>query len=180
MKESRYIDALMYWKGYTEEPNGNTCFGRMYASRHKDKAYDNAEWCMMFLCENARMLGIPVSVIPDTASCPTFFEKMKQYAIPKGEKAKAGDIVVFMWKSNTDGRPDHVGLVKEVNADELRIVEGNHSVKGFSSPCVYDDRVIKTSDAEVFAIIRPPYGSTDEEIIIKDLKEITQLLYKGE
>lgn len=176
MKE-RYLKALKEWHGYQEESNGNTCFGKLYAIRHNEKAFENAEWCMMYLSETARLCNIPTDIIPDTASCPTFYDRMKQYQVPVNE-AIPGDIVVFMWKTNTDGKPDHVGIIEEVYPINFRIREGNHSVPGIARHCVYNNRILSKDDKEIYAIIRPPYLHNSDEQIRETYNKL-MILLKG-
>ena len=160
-----YLQTLASYVGYQEEAEGETQFGRSYGERHGDSSFYAADWCVMYLSETARKLGIPKTVIPDTASVPQVYRWGTEAGCQIGDvPAQVGDLVIYEWGGDAgeaDG-PDHIGIVERIQGDTpedqtLYMLEGNWS-----------DSVARTSyeyrDKRVWAILRPPYS---EEFIVE-------------
>ena len=157
-----YLQTLAGYVGYQEEADGTTVFGRTYGERHGDDSFTRADWCVMYLSETARKLGISDTIIPDTASVPQVYRWGSAYQI--GDvAAQVGDLVIYEWgdaAGEADG-PDHIGIVERTEGDTpddqiLYMLEGN-----------WGDSVARTSytyrDRRVWAILRPPYAEGEVE-----------------
>jgi peptidoglycan hydrolase-like protein with peptidoglycan-binding domain len=80
-------------------------------------------WCADFVSWVMSMAGRPTN----SPYCPTFVQQLKKQGRWKGVKdPQPGDIVFFDWDG--DNSPDHVGILKCVNADgSITTIEGNTS-----------------------------------------------------
>lgn len=153
----RLIAAELSHLGYQREYDGSTVFGKWYGDKVGSAAYYSADWCMMFLAYCAMEAGIPTDIIPFTASCPTCLKWAEERGLRTGadEPAQPGDILLYMWASNTDGKVDHVALVESVEGDTadeqiIHTIEGNRGNTVKRCTCRY-------RDTEVYAIWRPQY-----------------------
>ncbi len=107
-----------------ETVRGYTRYGAWYGSPYGD-------WCAMFASFCLHYAGVSEKELPLEASCPRWVEKLdkKELFFPAEDAApKAGDLVFFDFKQ--DGRPDHVGIVSEVDAKKgIDTIEGNSADK---------------------------------------------------
>lgn len=105
--------------GYKESGENQTKYGAWYGM-------NGAPWCHMFVSWCADQAGVPVSVVPKTASTTEGMEWFKNRGLFKYKgkyKPKRGDLVYFK-----TGR-SHVGLVEKVTGSTLHTIEGNTSDK---------------------------------------------------
>ena len=107
-----------------ETTRGYTRYGAWYGSPYGD-------WCAMYASFCLHYAGVSQKEIPFEASCPRWVEKLekKELFFPAKEAEPAvGDLVFFDFKQN--GRPDHVGIVTEVDAKKgIDTIEGNSANK---------------------------------------------------
>ncbi len=105
--------------GYRETGNNRTKYGEWYGA-------NGAAWCHMFASWCAAKAGIPVSVIPKTASTTEgmeWFKSRGRFKYKGKYTPKRGDLVYFK-----TGR-SHVGIVEKVTGSTLHTIEGNSSDK---------------------------------------------------
>lgn len=116
---SDIIDVAASQIGYKESGENQTKYGAWYGM-------NGAPWCHMFVSWCADQAGVPVSVVPKTASTTEGMEWFKSRGLFKYKgkyKPKRGDLVYFK-----TGR-SHVGLVEKVTGSTLHTIEGNTSDK---------------------------------------------------
>lgn len=112
----------------TQEPKGDDQFIAAYNKYANAKfGVDSTPWCAIFVTFNARMVGVPTTIIPNFASCGWVIENFFK---PKGlwkERGQytpqPGDLIFYDW--NADKRTDHVGIVVGVENGKVLTVEGN-------------------------------------------------------
>lgn len=100
---------------------GYTRYGAWYGLPYSD-------WCAMFVSFCLNYANIPQDVIPHEAYCPNWIGVLQQPAYdryrPAAEYIPApGDLIFFDWEA--DGISDHVGIVEEVAAASVVVIEGN-------------------------------------------------------
>lgn len=116
---SDIIDVAASQIGYKESGENQTKYGAWYGM-------NGAPWCHMFVSWCAAQAGVPVSVVPKTASTTEGMEWFKNRGLFKYKgkyTPKRGDLVYFK-----TGR-SHVGLVEKVTGSTLHTIEGNTSDK---------------------------------------------------
>lgn len=116
---SDIIDVAASQIGYKESGENQTKYGAWYGM-------NGAPWCHMFVSWCADQAGVPVSVVPKTASTTEGMEWFKNRGLFKYKgkyTPKRGDLVYFK-----TGR-SHVGLVEKVTGSTLHTIEGNTSDK---------------------------------------------------
>lgn len=113
--------------GYTESirnyaveegiTKGYTRYGAWYGIPYGD-------WCAMYVSFCLHYAG--VNTIPMNARCQSWIDELQELGMYHNEEdyiPRPGDIVFFDWEG--DGSSDHVGLVAEVNGENLKTIEGN-------------------------------------------------------
>ena len=88
----------------------------------------HVNWCACFVSWCANECGyIQAGIIPRFASCTagSNWFKARDLWKPRGATPDVGDLVFFDW--DTDGLPDHVGIVECVKDEKVYTVEGNSS-----------------------------------------------------
>lgn len=107
---------------------------RGYALKYTD------DWCSGFVSAMSVACGM-TDIIPTEVGCPKHIALFKKIGAWKESDAyvpKPGDIVFYDWqdsgKGDNTGSPDHVGIVTEVAANKILVIEGNmgtESVVGY-------------------------------------------------
>ena len=100
--------------------------GQPYWSWYRFDSYVN--WCACFVSWCANECGyIDAGIIPKFASCTAGSNLFKARDLwkPRSATPDVGDLVFFDW--DTDGLPDHVGIVECVKDEKVYTVEGNSS-----------------------------------------------------
>lgn len=96
------------------------------------------EWCAAFACYCYEKVGIIPSVIDKRYTyCPDLMDHAKEKGIwhdKSGYTPKSGDMILFDWDSNGD--PNHVGLVKSCDGSYVYTVEGNRGGSNYNYTCV--------------------------------------------
>ena len=88
----------------------------------------HVNWCACFVSWCANECGyIDAGIIPKFASCTvgSNWFKARDLWKSRGATPNVGDLVFFDW--DTDGLPDHVGIVEYVKDEKVYTVEGNSS-----------------------------------------------------
>lgn len=110
----------------TAEPSGDDKYIRYYNQLTGSSFGLNVSWCAMFVTYCAREAGVPVSVIPNIASCSIGRQWFKNHGVwhsPKGFNPQAGDIMMLDW--DLSGNCDHVGIVEKADKNNVYTIEGN-------------------------------------------------------
>jgi len=112
----------------TQEPKGDDLFITTYNKYANAKFNVNTTpWCAIFVTFNARMVGVPTTIIPNFASCGwvinNFFKPKGLWRDRAGYTPKAGDLIFYDW--NADKATDHVGIVIGVENGKVLTIEGN-------------------------------------------------------
>ena len=100
--------------------------GRPYWSWYGFDSHVN--WCACFVSWCANECGyIQAGIIPKFASCTagSNWFKARDLWKSRGATPNVGDLIFFDW--DTDGLPDHVGIVERVENGTVYTVEGNSS-----------------------------------------------------
>lgn len=136
--------------GYKEGSNNNTKYGADYGLNYNP-------WCQMFIWWIAQKAGIGEDIIPKTASCPTAYRwfTSRNKEIVSHSQAQPGDIVFFQWNGSKNA--DHVGIVETVQNGIMTTIEGNKND-------AVERRQVNVNNSCIFAICRPTYVITSEEI----------------
>ena len=90
----------------------------------------HVNWCACFVSWCANECGyIQAGIIPRFASCTAGSNWFKTRGLwkPHGTTPSVGDLIFFDW--DTDGLPDHVGIVERVEDGKVYTIEGNSSDK---------------------------------------------------
>ena len=74
--------------------------------------YTNA-WCAEFVCDCARLAGVPSSVIPRSSSCTTMYNSLMENGASIVYIPQAGDLVFYVGKNRRTGERFifHVGIM---------------------------------------------------------------------
>lgn len=110
------------------------------------------EWCGMFVAYCANKAGVPVSVIPKSASVSGYLsfakDKARFKAKGSGYKPKAGDIMI-----QKSGGASHVGIVTKGGDSTFETIEGN-------SGDAVKSRSYSVSNANLTGFFVPDYEAT--------------------
>lgn len=88
-------------------------------------------WCATFVSAMAKKCGL-LDLIPAECSCPrqiTLWQNKGRWQENDAYVPKVGDIIYYDWQDSgsgdNKGTPDHVGIVCEVSAGAITVIEGN-------------------------------------------------------
>ncbi len=112
---------------------------------------DRVEWCAIFVSWVADQCGyLDAGILPKTAGVRPFVDWFKERGQWQGQDYEPipGDIIFFDWES--DGLPDHVGIVEKVENGLIYTVEGN-------TGDVCAERRYTLGSASVYGYGRPLY-----------------------
>ena len=165
--------------GYRETGNNMTKYGAWYGT-------NGAAWCHMFVSWCAAKAGIPVSVVPKTASTSEGMAWFKSRGIFKYKgkyTPKRGDLVYFK-----TGR-SHVGIVEKVTGSTLHTIEGNTSDRVARRTYPLSEKTITGYGVPKYTGINACSSSTgtsgtgsgnqDTESELKYLKKVLKRHYNG-
>ena len=142
----------------TAEPSGDDKYIRFYNQLTGSSFGMGVSWCAMFVTYCARQAGVPVSVIPNFASCTTGRQWFKSHGVwhnPDGFMPRPGDIIMFDWDSS--GNCDHVGLVEKVVGGNVYTIEGN--TKGGYMRDGVRRKMYARKYSRIAGYARPKYGA---------------------
>lgn len=101
------------------------------ARGYKVKYTDN--WCATFVSAVAIKCGA-TNIIPTECGCEKMIELFKKLGVWKENENRtpnAGDIIFYDWNDkgvgDNKGWSDHVGIVEEVKAGKISVIEGNYN-----------------------------------------------------
>jgi hypothetical protein len=101
------------------------------ARGYKVKYTDN--WCATFVSAVAIKCGA-TNILPTECGCEKMIEKYKALGVWKEDENRtpnAGDIIFYDWNDkgvgDNKGWSDHVGIVEEVKAGKISVIEGNYN-----------------------------------------------------
>lgn len=164
--------------GYRETGNNMTKYGAWYGT-------NGAAWCHMFVSWCAAKAGIPVSVVPKTASTSEGMAWFKSRGIFKYKgkyTPKRGDLVYFK-----TGR-SHVGIVEKVTGSTLHTIEGNTSDRVARRTYPLSEKTITGYGVPKYTGINAcsstgtsgtGSGNQDTESELKYLKKVLKRHYNG-
>lgn len=135
-KRKDFIRAAQYKIGVTENSlthhmiidiyNGHKPMPRRYKVKYTDA------WCATFVSFCA--MAAALSDFPFECSCEKMiagFQKLGRWIENDAYIPAAGDIIFYDWQDtglgDNHGAADHVGIVENVTADNITVIEGNYS-----------------------------------------------------
>lgn len=133
----KFVETAKKYLGYKESDGSHKAIIDLYNSmtplpRGYRVQYTDP-WCATFVSAMAFEAGL-LSIIPAECSCyymVEHFKEMGRWVEDDGYIPSPGDIIFYYWsdsgKGDCLGVPDHVGIVAEVDGDNLTIIEGNIS-----------------------------------------------------
>ena len=149
--------------GYREYQGNNNKYGVWYGA-------NNQPWCDIFVSWCAAQAGLQ-GLIPKCAYVPDrlSYYKAKGAYQPRGSYTpRAGDLCLFDFNSN--GTPDHIGIVEKVQGSTLYTIEGNTSKSGESGNGEGVFRKSRSlSSRGVLGFCLPAYEE-DEQVEIKTVQ----------
>lgn len=85
------------------------------------------DWCAMFTSVCAKIAGFNYDSFPYEVSCYYQVERAKKLNAfhTDHKQAKVNDLILYDWVS-TQGKYNHVGIIKEITNDEFHVIEGNY------------------------------------------------------
>ncbi len=131
--------------GYRERFQNGTKYGTWYG-------LPNQPWCAMFISWCARYAGVPESVIPQFASCPTGANWFKQRGLwrTRDYTPQAGDLLFIGSGSSVD----HVAIVESADENTVYTIEGNSTNEMV-------ERRERKRDGSILGYATPQYGSIE-------------------
>ena len=130
---------------------------RKYKIKYSD------EWCAMFCSVIAHKIGRTKDNFPFEVSVFYMTRNAKRMGIFTTDlkKAQVNDLVVYDWKA--DGTLNHVGILQEIGADYIKVLEGNYSK-------TVKVRTVKMPNSEVYGYIKLNIGNdADIEQLARDV-----------
>lgn len=133
---SKVVAQAVAWLGLNEADGSHKEIVNIYNS-HKPlargyKLKTTDAWCAATVSAVAIKLGY-TDIIPTEVGCQQMIERFKQLGCwdeNDGRVPNPGDIIFYDWDDNgvgdNTGWPDHVGIVEEVNGQNITIIEGNY------------------------------------------------------
>jgi len=152
------VNSALSYLG-TTAPKGDDRFIKAYNKWAGSKFdVDKTPWCAIFVTYNARMVGVPTSIIPNFASCSVaikWFETRGRYHTrDSGYTPKSGDLIFFDWKPGTG--VDHVGIVIDSVNGRVETVEGNTRNSNAGNYGVFKKSYV-TSSNSILGYAEPDY-----------------------
>ncbi len=131
--------------GYRERFQNGTKYGTWYG-------LPNQPWCAMFISWCAQQAGVPESVIPKFASCPTGASWFKQRGLWRTREytPQAGDLLFIGSGSSVD----HVAIVESADESTVYTIEGNSTNEMV-------ERRERKRDGSILGYATPQYGSIE-------------------
>ena len=138
----------------------------VYPLIDKDRKYKiqpNDNWCAMFCSVIAHKIGRTKDNFPFEVSVFYMTRNAKRMGIFTTDlnKAQVNDLVVYDWRA--DGTLNHVGILQEIGADYIKVLEGNYSK-------TVKVRTVKMPNSEVYGYIKLNIGNdADIEQLARDV-----------
>lgn len=133
----QFVAAAESFLGYNEADKSHRKIIDIY-NAHKPLAQGYKvsyvdEWCATFVSVAAIQSGL-TAIMPTECSCGRMIELHKELGSWQENEAitpEVGDLIMYDWGDNgvgdSVGWPEHVGIVCEIGAGWLKIIEGNLS-----------------------------------------------------
>ena len=145
--------------GEGEDADKSTKYGEWYAEYSGDTSFIAANWCVMFVSWCAKEANISNDVIYYIGGediMLDFFALQNRYysrSVAINSLApQVGDIIFFSW----DGiQADHVGIVSNVDANTISVIEGNTPENNVA------ESVYNRNNASILGYAKPAYASAD-------------------
>ena len=122
-----YVDAARSYLGFSEASGKHRKIIDLYNTGNLPRGYRltyTDPWCCAFESAVAQQCGM-TNIIPKECGCPEqarLFKQMERFQ-KRDYIPKMGDICYYDWQ--TDGVPDHVGIVEYVSEGSVTVIEGN-------------------------------------------------------
>lgn len=122
-----YVDAAKSYLGFSEASGKHRKIIDLYNTGNLPRGYRLTyadPWCCAFESAVAQQCGM-LNIIPKECGCPEqakLFKQMERFQ-KRDYIPKMGDICYYDWQ--TDGVPDHVGIVESVSEGSVCVIEGN-------------------------------------------------------
>lgn len=179
---SKVVSQARAWLGLNESDGSYKEIINIYNS-HKPlargyKLKPTDYWCAAFVSAVAIKLGY-TDIIPTEVSCRKMIELFKQKGCWEESDAytpKPGDIIFYDWDDHgigaNTGWPDHVGIVEDVEANRITVIEGNYSNAVKRRYITVDGRYIRGYGVPKYDAA-PTEGKKEEgfEVNMKTLKK---------
>lgn len=126
-------------------------------------------WCAAFISTIAKESGND-DIIPRSTSCNEQIRVFKERGMWLGTTTdiQPGDIIYYDWDRIAESRPaDHVGIVVEVNGNNVKVIEGNKG-NADNDETVVDFRNITKAYGFIFGIARPKYSDNNAPAPVTD------------
>lgn len=151
------------------EPNGDDKYIREYNRLTGSTLAMNVPWCAVYATCCLRAAGVPEDTFADFAQCTVAVSRAKSkkiwYSRLTGHKPKPGELIMFDWDS--DGKADHVGIVKSSTTNSVTTIEGN--TKGGAKVDGVREKNYSSTSKYIMGYIDIPYSDEVKESV----KEIT-------
>ena len=137
----------------------------VYPLIDKDRKYKikySDDWCAMFCSVIAHKIGRTKDNFPFEVSVYYMTRNAKRMNMFTTDlnKAQVNDLVVYDWRA--DGTLNHVGILQEIGADYIKVLEGNYSK-------TVKVRTVKMPNREVYGYIKLNIGNdVDVEQLARD------------
>ena len=144
------------------EPNGDDKYIKEFNRLTGSKLAMNVPWCMTYATCCIRAAGVPEDVWGNFAQCTVAVSRAKTkkiwYSRLTGHKPKPGEWIIFDWDS--DGKADHVGIVKSSTTNSVTTIEGN--AKGSTSVDGVREKNYSSTSKYIMGYIDIPYPDETE------------------
>ena len=171
----KVVSIMESWLGYNEANGKFKQILEIY-NNHKPlprgvKMLTSYEWCAATVSAAFIKAGL-ADIGFKECSCSRMIELYKakgRWMERDDYKAKVGDVVMYYWKdganyATTDctAMPNHVGIVKSINGNDMIIIEGNKGEK-------VDTRPLKVNGRYIRGYCLPDYASKATHTITSTL-----------
>lgn len=126
-------------------------------------------WCAAFISTIAAETG-NADIIPQSTSCNEQIRIFKERGMWIGYTTdmQVGDIIYYDWDKIIESKPaDHVGIIVEVNGNNVKVIEGNKG-DADNDETVVDFRNITRSYGFIYGIARPKYSDDNAPVKTSD------------
>ncbi|MBQ0079674.1 MAG: CHAP domain-containing protein [Eubacterium sp.] len=134
------VDNAVKYMGYCESAVGGPSHMGIVSIYNKHKPLPRNytmkfrdAWCATYVSAMFIETGM-ISIFPKECSCAyqvAKWKKLGRWTENDAYVPKKGDIIYYDWqdsgKGNNKGKPDHVGIVLEVNNGKITVIEGNYN-----------------------------------------------------
>ena len=127
-KKVDFIEVAKSQKGYLEDADGSTVYGKWYTDYIKTGVdYTKLDWCAIFIAWCASKANVPSNVVPYTSMCDdsvSVYKQQNRWHEPAGYSPQVGDLVFFKYGTSSK-IANHIGIVYSVSSTTISTYEGN-------------------------------------------------------